>query len=84
MATLGRLDQGRPSADAIAVDRDNADFGDAIFGGTESRRFDIDYREVRERVQSRALFICIIAPVLLSNERSIMSSRAITQYLAQR
>jgi len=57
LATLGRLDQGRPSADAIAVDRDNADFGDAIFGGTESRRFDVNYREVRERIQSRGLLV---------------------------
>jgi hypothetical protein len=84
LATLGRPDQGRPSVDAIAVDRDNSDFGDAVLGGTESRRFDIDYREVRERVQTSGVACRIAARCLLSNERSIMSSRAITQYLAQR
>jgi len=74
LATLGRPDQRRPSVNAIAVDRDNSDFGDAIFGGTESRRFDIDYREVRERVQKAGAACCIAARRSLSNERSIMSS----------
>ena len=78
LATLGGPDQGRPAVDAIAVDRDDSDFGDPIFRGAEARRFDIDYCEAGERVQSRArsLHPCWFS---LSNERSIMSSWAIKQ-----
>jgi hypothetical protein len=57
LATPGGPDQGCPSVDAIAVDRDNSDFGDPIFDGAEARRFDVDYRETGERVHGRALLI---------------------------
>jgi hypothetical protein len=57
LAALGGPDQRCPSVDAIAVDRDNSDFADPIFGGAEARRFDIDKREASERVQNRALLI---------------------------
>jgi hypothetical protein len=57
LPALGGPDQRCPSVDAIAVDRDDSDFGDPIFGGAEARRFDIDNREAGERVQSRALLV---------------------------
>jgi hypothetical protein len=38
----GRLDQRCPPVDVIAVYGDNSDLGDAMVGGAETRRFDID------------------------------------------
>ena len=43
-----RVDHGRPFADFGAVDRDDADLGDAIFAGVDPRRLDVDEGERRK------------------------------------
>jgi hypothetical protein len=40
-----RIDQGRPAMDAVAIDLDDADFGDAVAGGIGAGGFKIDEKE---------------------------------------